>query len=99
MFVEDSYKYIIIMVREAKDKSLFMTAYDPRSATEYMLFGSPAQWMIPDIANESPEKEHIFKVVHGLVNMLTSCRRRTQKLITHSVEQIYSKNSCLNSST
>ena len=34
LYVEHDKKYMIIMVREAKDQSLFMTAYDPRSATE-----------------------------------------------------------------
>ena len=63
LLVEDSYKYVVIMVREAMDKSLFMTAYDPRTATEYMLFGSPPEWMIPGITDDSPDKKNIFYVM------------------------------------
>jgi len=52
LYVEHEKKYMVIMVREAKDLSLFMTAYDPRSATEYMLFGGPPQWSLPGISSE-----------------------------------------------
>jgi hypothetical protein len=51
-------KYVIVMVRVAEDKSLFMTAYDPRTATEYMLFGGPVSWCLPDIANDESD---VFK--------------------------------------
>lgn len=54
-------KYVIVMVRVAEDKSLFMTAYDPRTATEYMLFGGPVSWCLPDIANESSD---VFTVTY-----------------------------------
>ncbi len=42
--VDDQHKYVVVMVREAQDKSLFMTAYDPRTATEYELLGGPPHW-------------------------------------------------------
>ena len=52
LYVEHDKKYMIVMVREAKDQSLFMTAYDPRSSTEYMLFGGPPQWSLPGISTD-----------------------------------------------
>ena len=51
--IDQCKKYIIVMVRVAEDKSLFMTAYDPRTATEYMLFGGPVGWCLPNIAHET----------------------------------------------
>lgn len=54
MRVEDIEKYLVIFVREAKDKSVFMTAYDSRTATEYMLFGGPTEWTMPGIFSSVP---------------------------------------------
>lgn len=47
--IENVRKYIIVMVRVAPDKSLFMTAYDPRSSTDYVLFGAPKLWCEKDV--------------------------------------------------
>lgn len=55
MYIDNIRKYIVVMVRVAKDKSLFMTAYDPRTSTEYILFGGPVDWIRPNIAEASPE--------------------------------------------
>lgn len=50
--LEDQHKYFVIMVREARDKSLFMTAYDPRSSTEYEVMGGPPHWKFCGINDE-----------------------------------------------
>jgi hypothetical protein len=50
--IDDIPKYLIIFLRKAKDESIFMTAYDSRSATEYMLFGGPPHWLLPNPKGE-----------------------------------------------
>ena len=52
VLIDDSITYVVIMVREAKDKSIFMTAYDSRTATEYKLIGGPPAWKFRDINNK-----------------------------------------------
>lgn len=49
----NSLTYVVIMVREAPDKSLFMTAYDSRKATEYEVSGGPVHWKYTGINNPS----------------------------------------------
>lgn len=51
LFIDNIRKYIIVMVRVGEDKSLFMTAYDPRTSTDYLLFGNPMEWTQPGIAS------------------------------------------------
>jgi hypothetical protein len=58
MEIENARKYIVVMVREASDKSLFMTAYDPRTATEYMLFGGPPDWIKKGKSIEEEKEEN-----------------------------------------
>lgn len=50
--IDNTSKYVVLMVREAKDKSLFITAYDPRSATEYEVAGGPVNWKYAGINDE-----------------------------------------------
>ena len=77
LYVEHEKKYMIIMVRESKDQSLFMTAYDPRSSTEYMLFGGPPSWAIPGISTEDvynkvypPSKDNVMSKQDAIQNQL-----------------------------
>jgi hypothetical protein len=37
-------KYMVIMVRKSPDGALFATAYDPKSATDYLCRGLPKSW-------------------------------------------------------
>lgn len=58
IMIDDSLTYVVVMVREAKDKSIFMTAYDSRTATEYKLLGGPSNWGFAGI-NDS-QQPHPF---------------------------------------
>lgn len=54
--IDGSITYVIVMVREAPDKSIFLTAYDSRRATEYELIGGPKNWRYAGI-NDKAQKE------------------------------------------
>ena len=47
LVVEGVPKYFVIFGRLGLDASIFLTAYDPRTATEYQCGGGPAAWAQP----------------------------------------------------
>ena len=42
--VDGETKYFVVLARLGKDASVFLTAYDPRTATEYQCGGAPTHW-------------------------------------------------------
>lgn len=71
--LEDQQKYFVLMVREARDKSLFMTAYDPRSSTEYEVLGGPPHWKFSSI-----NEERVFQDVYAMLEGELKEKERTQ---------------------
>ena len=89
ILIDDSVNYVVIMVREASDKSIFLTAYDPRSATEYKLSGGPEAWRFAGINDESKkfpfEKLYPHKIGEHRISVfsdeLEECIKKSEKLV------------------
>lgn len=89
IIIDDSVTYVVVMVREANDKSMFMTAYNPRVATEYKLIGGPRAWQYKDINND--EKSFPFDVLYPkksgehritvFSNELETCIQKSEKVL------------------
>ena len=89
IMIEDSLTYVVVMVREARDKSIFITAYDPRTATEYKLTGGPSSWKYKHI-NDEKQKMPFEGIYHTRIrdnritvfsDELEECIRKTEKLL------------------
>jgi hypothetical protein len=87
--IDDSTTYVVVMVREAKDKSIFMTAYDSRTATEYKLLGGPPAWQFTGINDDklpapfelcyaARAREHRITVFS---DELEACIRKSEKML------------------
>jgi hypothetical protein len=73
LWADDQQKYVVVMVREAPDKSLFMTAYDPRNATEYELLGGPPHWEYEGVNDDSKRLlPHIYSDPEDLKEALAN---------------------------
>lgn len=89
ILIDESVNYVVIMVREATDKSIFLTAYDPRSASEYKLSGGPAAWRfsgINDVTKKFPfEKLYPGKIGEDRISVfseeLEECISKSEKMV------------------